>query len=195
MKRELDEWLHAICKVLEGRSPWPTGDIPPKLLRAWSTERRIEQPVTKSAAVLIDAEPDTVWNVLRSTWRPAIEGWPPQICSGYVPGAPVGAVGEMRYGVFRRADGSPGGFVDVVIQCEDRQSVVTQDISPWNDRTGYRLSAEGGKTRLEIREWPGATVVADTEDVVTQLLDSPRKLLDAYKTHIESSTRGAEEPA
>jgi len=196
MKRELDEWLHAICSVLEGRNPRPTGDIPPKLLRAWSTERRIEQPVTKSAAVLIDAEPDTVWNVLRSTWTPAIAGWPPQICSGYVPGAPVGAVGEMRYGVFRRADGSPGGFVDVMIQYEDRQSVVTQDISPWSDRTSYRLSAEGGRSRLEItREWPGVELVISTEDGATKILDSPRKLLDAYKTHIESSIRGAEEPA
>jgi len=196
MKRELDKWLLAICSVLEGRSPWPAGDIPPELRRAWTAERRIEQPVSKSAAVLIDAEPDTVWNVLHSTWKPALEGWPPRICSGYVPGTPVGAVGEMRYGVFRHADGSHGGFVDVVIQYEDRQSVVTQDISPWSDRTSYRLSADGGGSRLEItREWPGALLVATTEDAVTQLLDSPHELLDAYKTHIESSTRGSDEPA
>jgi hypothetical protein len=196
MKRELDEWLRVICNVLVGRSPWPTGEIPPELLRAWTTERRIEQPVTRGAAVLIDAEPDTVWNVLHSTWVPAIEGWPSIICSGYVPGAPVGAVGEMQYGVFRRANGSPHGFVDVVIQYEDRQSVVTQDISPWSDRTSYRLSAEGGRSRLEItREWPGAKLVVNTEDAMTELLDSPRKLLDAYKTHIESSTRGAETSA
>jgi hypothetical protein len=196
MKRELDEWVRAVCNVLVGRSPWPAGEIPPRLLRAWITERRIEQPVTKSAAVLIDAEPDTVWNVVKSTWRPAIEGWPTCIRSGYVPGAPFGAVGEMQYGVFRHADGSHGGCVDVVIWYEDRQSIVTQDINWWSDRTRYRLSAEAGKSRLETtREWPGATLAVNTEDHVTTLLESPRKLLDAYKTHIESSTRGTEQSA
>jgi Clp amino terminal domain, pathogenicity island component len=195
-KRELDEWLRAICDVLVGRSPRPAGEIPPKLLRAWTSERRIEQPVTKSAAVLIDAEPDAVWNVVHGTWTAAIEGWPSLICSGHVPGTPVGAVGEMQYGVFRRADGSRGGSVSVVIQHEDRQMAVTQNISPWNARTSYRLSAEGGRSRLEMTcEWPGATMVANTEDAVTRLLESPRKILDAYKTHIESSTRGTEDPA
>jgi hypothetical protein len=188
MKRELDEWLRAICNVMVGRSPQPTGDISPKLLRAWTTGRRIEQPVARSAAVLIDAAPDTVWNVLHSTWQPAIEGWPPWICTGYVPGAPVGAIGEMQYGVFRRADGSPGGFVDVAIQYEDQQSIVTQDISPWSDRTSYRISAEGGKSRLEVtREWASVTLVVNTEDTVTKFLESPRKILDAYKAHIESA--------
>jgi hypothetical protein len=189
IERELDEWLQVICNVLEGRSSWPGGETPPKLLQTWTTERRIEQPVTKSAAVLIDAELAAVWNVLRSTRKPVIDGWPPQICSGYVPGAPIGAVGEMQYGVLRGARGSPSGFVDVVIQCEDRQSVVTQDIRPWNDRTSCRLSSEAGKTRLEMtKEWPGATVAAYAADNATKLLEHPRKLLDAYKTHIESST-------
>jgi hypothetical protein len=196
VKRELDEWLRAIANVVVGRSPRPAGEIPPKLLHAWTTERRIEQPVTKSAAVLIDAEPDTVWNVLNSTWAPPIEGWPTSICSGYVPGAPVGAVGEMRYGVLRRADGSPGGYVDVVIQYEDRQSVVTQDINPWGDRTSCRLSAEAGASRLEMTsQWPGAKLVLDSEESIKQFLDAPRRHLDAYKAHIESSTRGTEEPA
>jgi len=196
IKRELDKWLRAIANVVVGRSPRPTGEVPPKLLHAWTTERRIEQPVTKSAAVLIRAQPDKVWNVLRSAWTPAVEGWPTGICSGYVPGAPVGAVGEMQYGVFRRADGSPGGFVDVVIQYEDGQSVVTQDISPWSDRTTYRLSAEAGASRLEMTsQWPGAMLMVNTEESITQLLNAPRRHLDAYKTHIEPSARGTEEPS
>lgn len=179
-----------------GRSPRPTGDIPPKLLRAWTTERRIEQPVTESAAVLIDAEPDTVWKVLTSTWTAEIEGWPPWICTGRVPCAPVGGIGEMEYGVFRRDDGSPGGTVSVVVQYNEGKSVVTRDISPSNIRASYRLSAVEGKTRLEMtREWPGATLVANNDDVVTRHLEYPRQLLDAYKTHIESLPRGTVEPA
>ncbi len=192
--RELDKWLRAIGNVLEGRSPRPTGEIPPRLFRAWTTERRIEQPVTKTAVVLIDAEPDAVWSVLQSAWQPTLEGWPPWICSGYVPGAPVGAIGEMRYGLYRRADGSPGSFVDVVIRYEDRHSTVMQDISPWSDRTSYRLTEAEGKSRLEItREWPAVALAARTEDYATKLLDSPGMLLDAYKTHIESTSRGTAE--
>jgi Clp amino terminal domain, pathogenicity island component len=196
MKRQLDEWLRAIATVLMSPGPHPAGEIPPELLRAWTAERRIEQPVTRTAAVLIDAGPDTVWNVLRSAWTPEIEGWAHGMCSGYVPGAPVGAVGEMRYGVYRGAEGSTGGFVDVVIQYEERRSVVTQGISPWGDRTSFTLSAEGGMSRLEMtQEWPGAKLAASTEEFATELLESPRRHLDAYKAHIESSTRGTAEPA
>lgn len=196
MTRELDEWLSVIRDVLEGRNPSPAGEIPPQLLRAWTAERRIEQQVTKSAAVLIDAEPDAVWDVLHSTWSPAVEGWPPVVCAGNVPGAPLGAVGEMQYVVFRRRDGSLVGSVDVVIGYEERRTLVFQDISSWGGRNRYQLSAEPGKSRLEVTcEWPGAKLAVNTGANAARLLESPGKFLDGYKTYIESRTRGTAGPA
>jgi hypothetical protein len=187
MQRQLDEWLRAIGKVLEGRAPWPAGEIPPNVLSAWTSERRIEQPVSKSAAVLIDADQETVWNVLNRPSAPAIEGSPSAICSGYVPGARVGGVGEAHYLVFRQADGSHRGRVHVLIRYEELQLAVIQDIMPGYGQASYRLSVEAGKTRLELTQvWPGATLATSTGTSVARILEFPRKAVDAYKAHIES---------
>lgn len=188
LSRDLQVWLQAMCRVLEGREPWPGADIPARLLTAWAAPQRMEQPRRHAASDLVAATPELVWNTIHEPWAPQTDPDRPLIHSGRIPGAPVGEIGEMWYFIHCRPDGSLAPRVEVVTQRVDRQLTVTQSLEPLPMQTTYLLSQEAGGTRLEMTCQVPTPLVEFSEHNRRKLAGFARKSLAGYKTYIEAAS-------
>lgn len=197
-RRELRAWLGALAEVAEGRRPWPEAGIPAAVQRACAAVPALVSPQGTSAAVLITAAPDVVWQAIRAPGIPADPGRPyAQLCAGRVPGAPEGQPGEMPYVIVAHEHGQLIASVSIIRDLADgdladgrvpgSRSVLAQRLEPPHYEARYRVEPAPGGTRLELTMcWPDAPVTDEGEQLRSHLVRSLQQTVSAYQAAIEA---------
>jgi hypothetical protein len=163
LRVSLRTWLQALREVIEGRAPAPGGEILADVHAACMTGLTAEEWQSITAAALIDAYPDVVWNAVHSPDTARIIGPAPAGYSGYVPGTPIGEAGEMQYFVSRDATGLLQGSAAAVTEYAGRRRAVTHTIGPPGIEIVYLLTAIAGQTQLELTyRWPAVRPDSET---------------------------------
>jgi hypothetical protein len=178
---QLETWLSALRNVAEGREPEPGELIPASVLsKCMHVGPPMGECVTITEALLIGAEPDTVWEAVHA---PHLDGGPEApIAYGLVPGTPYGAPGEMQYFVGRTADGALASRAFVLTDLVGIRGALTHSLRPPYARTRYLVTAENGLSRLEL-SWTGPAGGTVAGAIAAQL----RAMLQHHKSHLEQS--------
>jgi uncharacterized protein YndB with AHSA1/START domain len=185
MRAGVNAWLGALRAAIENRAPWPSGSMPAELHQSCMSLPRVTNHVTVSAAILICADPDAVWQAISS---PHAHGPHPggAVHAGLIPGTPQGQPGEIQYGIYSRPDGSLRGCAVAVTEIHTGREALTHRVGPPHNQTRYLLTPEGGHTRLEI-VWRGPDLRAEDDPAKSLMAEHLQSVLGEHKARIEES--------
>lgn len=184
-------WTDRLREVIEGRAPWPREAMPAQMQQRCSFRPPLDRPQQVSAAVLINAPVEAVWEMV---WAPETGrlAEPEAVAyAGHVPGTPQREVGEMQYTVQRNPDDRFLLAVYVVRDLEAGRSAVTQHLGPPYDETFHVLTPVPGGTRLELTHRLSERAARTYgKKVVATLGESLQATADGYKRVIEAADGG-----
>jgi|SRR5580700_1163004 hypothetical protein len=185
-REQFGYWLEAMRAVVENRVPWPGPAIPAEEWRAHLNRPGIADAMNISAAGLISAPVSAVWQALQSL--EAVRMGMHAVFNGRVPGAPVGAPGEMRYAVIRQPDNGLAGIVTAVAEIDDQRSIRVRRVGKPHDETLITVASADAGTRLELSgRWPAPATPAERERLSAALNAELQARVDRYKGLIEES--------
>lgn len=148
LRAQVKRWLSALRQSANDRSPQP--DSMPERLRRACLATPPDPAVEVSASTVIDAPPDIVQRVHRSSELARLIAPENVRFLGRVPATPdEGNVGSMRYVVSRRTDGLLAGRVSLLMASSPGGSVRRYVTPPFAEVTN-RYEPAGAGTRLEI---------------------------------------------
>jgi hypothetical protein len=196
--RHVKAWLGGLRDVAEGRAQCPQAEMPAEVRRALAAPAPLGKPVEASAAVVINAAPADVWEVVRDPGvspesEPGRRAW-----QGRVPGTPRQGTGEMRCVVHRHPGGRFTAYVEVVTELADERREVTRQVGPPGYEGVCSIAPVPGGTRLELTvRWParaarGHASVPETPERVRTAL---KKHAEDYQALIERALGGGESGA
>jgi hypothetical protein len=177
-RRVLDDWLGALCAVIEGKAPWPTTVMPGITQRAFAELAPVSDSLVVSAHTLIAAPVDVVWQLIRAggSGRDRALGM-----AGRVPGTPEGAVGEMLYAVRSRPDGHLNVAVALVRELVQERHLRWRRVGRPHDEMCFALAPDSGGTRLELTASRAAPRRTDTERVTASVTKTLASSIRWYK--------------
>jgi hypothetical protein len=149
-RKVLAAWLGECAAVLAGDRGWPGREMPPDVLAALAAPLAAKDVTEASASVLIAADPGRVWEV---AWDPATRlPESSTVAAGFVPGRPVGRVGEIQYEISKRSrlGGALLLHVNYVCGIEPGRMALTRTSGPVSGETLYCIEPEYGGTRLTL---------------------------------------------
>lgn len=151
-RKQLKPWLAASAAVIEGRLP-PLADGLPDDMRAASMKRRtvqqMEESVSVSASVLVNAPLERAWQIL---WDPATNLMTDPYCvaAGRVPGTPSRQVGEVQYAIRRTRGQLHASVFPVSCLEEGRAALVHSVINGVYAETLHQVEPHENGTRLRL---------------------------------------------
>jgi hypothetical protein len=150
LKDSMHAWLTAMRLVLEGRIPWPAGEMPDHVQKQCAAVPELDDPLAVSAEVLIEAALPVVWESIWSPQTACVVGAEPAAFADVVPGTPREAVGAMQYFIHQGPADRLIGRALVVAELTADRAAVTQTVNPPYDRMNYQLTPAGSSCRLTV---------------------------------------------
>jgi Polyketide cyclase / dehydrase and lipid transport len=190
-RQQIRAWADGLKDVLEGRLPWPEPGIPPTLRRACAAHPLLKSPETVTAAVIVHAPLDLVWEAVYEPGSIAgLDNPDGFIFGGRIPGTPERQAGEMQYSIRRHADGRLTARALQVRELAHRRSALVQDTCTTWWEGHHQVTPVDGGIRLELTtRWPATAPRATGRQLHSRLAENVQRTADQYKAAIEWAAR------
>jgi hypothetical protein len=185
VRQGLGSWLRALRHVIES-GQLLANTIPAAMQSACLALKRLEQCQAVVATALVDTQPWAVWDTIRAPDALVPDQRAAGVYQGYVPGAPIGMVGELRYFIDALPhDDFLRGCVRIVTDYEEPRRIVMRCVPPLDEVT-FSLRDEAGQTRLELLYRKRMTTL-DVQAEVAHIARWAQTVVDSYKIVAEST--------